>query len=439
MICVKDNFARKPTENQSTRFDRSAIRRTRVRSIKIIACAWLVVLFFIGSVAGQQSKSWTVQRQREFLKQHWRTPIPPQGKPPAGFSELETSLDPASCGVCHQTQYDDWSSTVHSRAVGPGLLGQTPTFIREEPGTAVMCYACHAPLSEQQEVLESGSDFVKNTGFDASLQKQGLTCAACHVRGYQRFGPPQTNGSLQGDLPSDLAPHGGATRTPAFDRAEFCAGCHQFNEDDRALNGKLMENTYNEWKNGPYSKQGISCQHCHMPDRRHLWRGIHDPEMVKKGVKVTLATGQSSYRPGQRMTATLTLTNAGVGHYFPTYVTPRVVLRLELVDAKHQAIATSVRTSVVGREVALDLSREIADTRIPPKGRHTFRYAQTVSQRGLTLRATVTVYPDEFYRRFYEAKLSGDLSTEERNQLHQAHEHAQRSSYTLFQREIPIS
>ncbi len=29
-----------------------------------------------------------------------------------------------------------------------------------------------------------------------------------------------------------------------------------------------------------------------MPDRRHLWRGIHDPEMVKQGVMVDLKTSK---------------------------------------------------------------------------------------------------------------------------------------------------
>jgi hypothetical protein len=55
-----------------------------------------------------------------------------------------------------------------------------------------------------------------------------------------------------------------------------------------------------------------------MPDRRHLWRGIHDPEMVKPGVTVELSTKQTSYRPGQMLQAVLRITNSGVGHHVPT-------------------------------------------------------------------------------------------------------------------------
>ena len=358
-----------------------------------------------------------------------------QGKPPADWSESEASLAPETCGGCHPAQFKDWQTTVHGRAVGPGLLGQTPTLLREEPSTAKVCYTCHAPLSEQQEVISFGTRIKKNIRFDAAFQSHGLTCAGCHVRNNQRFGPPRRDGSLVSTKPSNRLSHGGATRTPAFERAEFCIGCHQFQPDGNSLNGKLIENTYNEWKNGPYAAQGIQCQQCHMPDRRHLWRGIHDPEMVKTGVKIDLRMNQQNYSVGDKLEATLTLTNTGVGHYFPTYVTPKVVLRIELLDDGGQVIAASVREEIVGRQITLDLDREIADTRIPPKGVHTFRYVAAIDRAGLKLHAEVIVYPDDFYARFYEAKLAGRLSIVERQRLAQALDDTRKSVYKLFEKE----
>jgi hypothetical protein len=348
-------------------------------------------------------------------------------------------LDPASCGACHSTQFADWKTTIHSRSVGPGLLGQTPGLLRNDPETAVMCYTCHAPLTEQQEVYRTGSQLKKNPRFDAALQKQGLTCAGCHVRNYQRFGPPRRDGSLEGTILRDQVPHGGATRTPAFERAEFCMGCHQFEEGDLALNGKLLENTYNEWKGSPYARQGIACQQCHMPDRRHLWRGIHDPEMVKRGVTIELRTSQPHYAVGERLKAMLTLTNSGVGHYFPSYVTPKVILRMELLDASGRPIAGSLQQESVGREVALDLSEEIYDTRIPPKGTHTMTYIRSIDQPGVKLKAVVEVYPDEFYRRFYEATLAGSLPLKQKQLLRQALAEAKKSPYKIFEKEVPLS
>jgi len=191
--------------------------------------------------------------------------------------------------------------------------------------------------------------------------------------------------------------------------------------------------------NSPYGKQGVACQQCHMPDRRHLWRGIHDAEMVRSGVQIELSTNKARYEAGDQIEATLTLTNSGVGHYFPTYVTPRVVLRMELVDAGGRTIPGSAQEEYVGREVTLDLSREVFDSRIPPSGEHRLHYTRTVDLKAQVLRAEVRVLPDEFYRRFYKAKLKGRLSAGERGLLSEALQEARRSAYTLFEKRVQLS
>lgn len=404
--------------------------------IRFILATGAVILTVFAVTFSEQPQNWTESAQRDFLKKHWQVPVPPQGRPPAKFSALEASLEPSSCGTCHSAQFEEWKTTIHSRSIGPGLLGQMPTLLRTEPETAVMCYNCHSPLTEQHEIIQTPMGFKKNPSFDSALQSHGVTCASCHVRGNQRFGPPQRNGSLEGSTPSDQAPHGGAIRTPAFEQAEFCKGCHQFEEGDKALNGKLLENTYNEWKGSPYSKQGIVCQQCHMQDRRHLWRGIHDPDMVKRGVGFELTTNQAHYAAGDELEAILTLTNRAVGHYFPTYITPKVILKMEFLDAHGHPISGSQQQEAINREVTIDISEEIYDSRIPPKGKHTFRYARSIDREGLSLHAVVTVYPDEFYQRFYEAKLTGRLLPNERKRLTEALEHSRRSEYKLFEKEI---
>ena len=405
-------------------------------SKRLISLLAFVALSAI-TIFGQQ-REWTEQEQVDFLKKHWEAPIALQGKPNADWSPQEGSLAPGSCGSCHPVQFNDWKTSVHSHSVGPGLLGQTPTFLHEGPTTLQSCCLCHAPLAEQQEMISSGAKLRKNAHFDATLQTKGLTCAACHVRKNQRFGPPRRDGSLVSSKPPDQLSHGGATRTPAFERAEFCRGCHQFESDGYALNGKLLENTYNEWEISPYAAQGIQCQQCHMPDRRHLWRGIHDAEMVKSGVKIELQLSQQKYSPGDKVDATLTLTNSGVGHYFPTYVTPRILLRMEILDSNGQVLADTIKEDIVARQITLNLDREIADTRIPPKGVHIFHYTSTVDRAGLSLHAEVIVYPDEFYTRFYEAKLAGRLSLIERRRLSHALEDSRKAVYKLFEREFPL-
>jgi hypothetical protein len=160
--------------------------------------------------------------------------------------------------------------------------------------------------------------------------------------------------------------------------------------------------------------------------------------MVKQGVKIDLNLTQARYNVGQKVEATLTLTNSAVGHYFPTYVTPKVVLTIELVDSSGNSIPGTARRQAVGREVTLDISEELYDTRIPPSSSHTFQYSQSLDRSGLSLHAKVTVYPDEFYRRFYEAKLEGSLSGTEKRMLSAALEATRKSPYIVFERVISL-
>lgn len=377
--------------------------------------------------------------QLDFLQKHWQTPIPPQGPAPITFSQLEASLRPESCGACHRQQYEDWKTSIHAKSMGPGVHGQTQAFIQQDPDTALLCYSCHAPLAEQAEILRDAGGLAANPQFDPELQRKGLTCAGCHVRNHERFGPPYKDGSLAASRSREELPHRGATTTPAFQRAEFCQTCHQFDEDGYALNGKLLENTYNEWKEGPYAKAGIQCQDCHMPDRRHLWRGIHDPDQVKKGVTIQLTTGKARYRPGETVEAVLTIQNSRVGHYFPTYVTPRVFVRAELLDEKRKRVEESFEQAAIGREVTLDLSRELYDTRIPPQERFSFRYNRPVEGKGWKLKVEVTVHPDHFYERFFESVLHSNSFPAGRKLLQEALQMTRRSSFSIFSREIPIS
>ena len=175
-----------------------------------------------------------------------------------------------------------------------------------------------------------------------------------------------------------------------------------------------------------------------MPDRRHRWRGIHDPEMVKSGVRASVTLERARYRPGQTLRATVTLASVRVGHYFPTYVTPQVVVRALLVGPDGAPVDGSAEERVIGRQVPLDLSREIADTRIPPGGRFVLRYARSLDRPGLTLRVTVTVYPDHFYTGFFGALLETGAGEGEAL-IREALEATRRSPFEIFARDVPLT
>src|SRR5207248_2936604 len=79
--------------------------------------------------------------ERAFIEQHWRRPIPPQGEPPARFSSLERSLQPADCGACHPAQFADWATSLHSKSMGPGIAGQLVEMLRTDPTSARSCFS----------------------------------------------------------------------------------------------------------------------------------------------------------------------------------------------------------------------------------------------------------------------------------------------------------
>jgi hypothetical protein len=396
-----------------------------------MALALLAVVVLTGTALGASEVA-------EFVERHWRRPLEPQGPPPARFSAVEASLQPETCGTCHPQQLADWRTSWHAAAMGPGVAGQLVEMVERDPAGALSCFACHAPLAEQAPLVARPGGHEKNPALDATLMPRGLVCAGCHVRQHERFGPPRRDGSLASTAPRESLPHNGATRTPAFLASEFCRSCHQFEPNGFALNGKLLENTYNEWKASRFAREGVHCQDCHMPDRRHLWLGIHDREMVGSGLTISVKTGSHRYRRGQTARVQLKVTSTRVGHAFPTYVTPQVVLRAELLDSSGRVVAGSVQEKIIGREVALDLSRELYDTRLAPGQAMTLDYRRYVDQRGLTARVSVIVHPDAFYTRFYEALLQQGAGRGEAL-IREALAASRRSSFTVFQRELPLS
>jgi hypothetical protein len=249
------------------------------------------------------------------------------------------------------------------------------------------------------------------------------------VRGHERFGPPRRDGTLASRAPRDTLPHGGVTRTPAYLASEFCRGCHQFDPDGFKLEGKLLEDTYNEWRASRFAAAGVQCQDCHMPDRRHLWRGIHDPDMVRRGLSIGVVDEPAE---AGRVAARLVVESAAVGHRFPTYVTPLVVLRAELVDGAGRGIAGTREERRIGREVTLDLEREVADTRLAPGERAELVYARALEGAAVGARFSVVVYPDAFYTAFFEILLRQGAGRGEAD-IRTALAETRRSVFTVFE------
>jgi hypothetical protein len=280
------------------------------------------------------------------------------GAAPAVLGKLRA----ADCGACHPRQYRDWKTTVHSRAWTEPYFQADWAF----DGRQQICRNCHTPLDRQQENRVLGfRDRAKwdpvlapNPNFDAALQKEGVSCAGCHLR----------DGKILGPGKSANAPH----PTEKFsDPNEVCLRCHvvQGNRWDTfyklppcgtvaeiaATDGRL------EGRSGEYAVRdvaGLGCVQCHMPEGRHLWRGGHDPAMVRSALGATLS--QSSGRSAQ-----LVLENTGAAHFLPTGTPDRhLTVRLRALDAGGRVLAQTSATlqrTILWRPFIVDLW----DNRLP--------------------------------------------------------------------------
>jgi hypothetical protein len=376
-----------------------------------------------------------------WLKTHFSAPVPPQGDAPEDWTEVEASLDPTQCGVCHPAELADWEGSWHAMGMGPGMMGQ----LSDSPSANMVesCQRCHAPNAEQYPEL----DGAENPHFDESLRAQGLTCAGCHVRDWTRYGPPSDSPApapepVEGEEDTEVPrqPHDGFVGNAVYDDSIFCESCHDFRGDQKMLNDKYLQETYGEWRRTQYAEDGITCQSCHMPEGRHVWLGVHDKELVQGGMAVEAeleALGTGFMEP---IMANLTVTNTGVGHRMPTYTTPRIVLIMEQTNAAGEPIEGTRQEGYIGRDVSPDLSTENYDTRLMPEESFTMRYEADVHEEATHLDARVEVWPDEGYTRNYRIWIEHKAEEWPNGlpMLEEALEASLESQYIAWEQSVPI-
>jgi len=315
-----------------------------------------------------------------FLEHHWEQPLAPQGEPPASFGPLEADLRPESCASCHQPQYQDWKGALHSTASSRLLRW---TLRGKNAVEADACRRCHDPAAESgawtaRELFPTPED-----PQHVLPRRDGVQCSVCHVRQHVRYGPPARPGA--GASAGAVLPHGGFRPEKAFEDSRFCSGCHTFSP--RIPPGGLVGDPFEEWRTSRFAEEGVSCQNCHMPDRRHLFRGIHDREMTLGGLTIGLEVS----RDGQgQVAATATITSTNVGHMFPTYPIPRVHVRL-LRDREQLG-----ETHVIGREIDLPKRIEHWDHRLAPGESYVMRRH---FQSGGEVTLQIDVVPRDRYER----------------------------------------
>lgn len=339
-----------------------------------MVCLTIVLLVFPGSVQADKTS--------DFLAAHWQDPPIASAPVTATWDPLSRAFSPDGCGACHGQQLADWRGSRHSRATGAGLEVQA----RGDPVGMDSCSRCHAPLVEQRPAAGGRAG---NPLYRPAMRTAGLYCVSCHVRRGQVYGPPRRRGVTAS---TQQPPHDGFVARDAFTDSRFCATCHQFAQGVGVYNGKPIENTFAEWQRSPQATQGQQCQHCHMPDRRHLFRGIHDPQMTASAFSVSLR--KSGYG-----SATYAVQNTGAAHMVPTYITPRLQVVVAGFDGKGKELGRKSYT--IQRKLDVYLKGEQFDTRLAPGASVKVEYSWWPWQNVREVRAWIEVAPDEYYQRFF--------------------------------------
>lgn len=272
------------------------------------------------------------------------------------------SVSAAECGLCHEEIYDEWKTSIHADAWKDPYFQVDFKF----DGSQQICFNCHTPLENQQENLVLGfRDRHKfdpvlgpNPKFDPSLKDEGVTCAVCHIEGGVIVGPNEIND----------APHPVRKDSRFTDGSSVCKRCHMVKGDrwDVFLKVPPCGNFAEIEETGIK----IDCVKCHMPKvkramaigteervgGRHLWRGGHDPETVKKAIKVELnETGDQTGKKGY----TISLTNIGTEHRLPTGTPDRhLQVIFKLLDQNQQVLkekSVFLQRTILWRPFIVDL------------------------------------------------------------------------------------
>jgi len=171
--------------------------------------------------------------------------------------------NPERCLNCHRDIYNQWSKSMHAFAwtdkwyQADYLLGHAET----NGATDLLCGACHAPIAARTGQLPpaDGSQFDETS-------KRGISCDFCHTvsRVEQMFNmghvsePGNTKIGPRGD---GRSLYHEVKTTNLHSKPEFCGSCHMV---IHPANGTHIIDTWQDYQQTEYAKQGITCQNCHM-------------------------------------------------------------------------------------------------------------------------------------------------------------------------------
>ncbi|MCB2198742.1 NapC/NirT family cytochrome c [bacterium] len=281
----------------------------------------------------------------------------PAGEEALGSRSYDDYETPNTCRPCHLDIFRQWEQSMMSQAYTHEwdeveyfeLAVEHAKKDADFKGVDDGCNGCHTPMA-----FLAGDVPPPRPG--NSRADESVHCDICHtVTGFEGDTPFNFNWisepghAKQGPRTKDEAvasPHHEMVYSDFVKTPEFCGTCH--NEMDPF--GQWVKGTHLEWKEGPYSKEGVRCQDCHMtyaPGKsaimgathediaQHLFHGAHDPGKVRGVIELRIHPDLREAEPGETVKFTVALFNQKTGHKFPTgSVEDRIVwLEVRATDA----------------------------------------------------------------------------------------------------------
>jgi len=218
----------------------------------------------------------------------------------------------SQCASCHPRQYKEWSVSQHAYAqLSPVYMAmQTAVNLLTSGTNGDFCLRCHTPVGTQIKEPLALANLDRNPA-----SREGITCITCH-RVAEKYGKISGRLSLQEgsivaavkgptgsdelkrvlsekkkfrNLSTDNKNNRGkkihAEIEPFFSLSDsdFCGTCHDVN----LVNNFRLEEALSDYRTSPASKNGTSCQDCHMGKTQGLDSNYHELPAAKIGKALT--------------------------------------------------------------------------------------------------------------------------------------------------------
>lgn len=264
---------------------------------------------------------------------------------------------PQFCGSCHDDFYRQWQYAMMSQAYTHEwdeieyFKLAVPHAEKDSKVAEVKagCNGCHSPIAYL------AGDVPPPIPSKNSRANESVSCDVCHsIEGYSGNVPYNFNYIIKPGK-TKYSTRKSGIESPAHEikknelmaSGDFCGICH----NEKSPYDVWVKSTHLEWKEGPYYKEGVQCQDCHMQKaelrlaamggtykdaRLHFFPGAHKPEKVKGTIEIMAYSDVKEAEPGDVVKITIALFNQKTGHKFPTgSVEDRILwLHVEAIDSK---------------------------------------------------------------------------------------------------------